>query len=233
MGLSFLISNHTLVHIIRDTYHISHTSPQSMKSVPILHPTRHLDRMYRFVIIEHQRSWLGNWTTLLLPNERPEWSDEYLQKTPSIHSFKLPPPVIKKGIRFAWHWASQDWEIDLNRNVDKEGWEYGSWDWKSWASKSSLSLFTRRRYWIRYARLEQLIVHDTRPISIQSTTSHTMDDTLSCSSSVTSFDSLPSTPPNTITYLHKKKSSSTSAASVNSYSPVEPYFSNDHIWLHR
>ncbi|KAG1458182.1 hypothetical protein G6F55_005493 [Rhizopus delemar] len=195
-----------------------------------------LDRYYRFVIIEHQRSWLGKWTTLLLPTERPEWSDEYLQKVPSIHSFILPPSTIRarennESIKTSWQWATQDWQIDYNRNVDKDGWEYGTWDWKSWASKSGLDIFTRRRYWIRNARLEQQSICSSQPVSIRSNTSFVEDNCSFSSSSVTSLDSSLSTPPSLITSL-QKKSSLKSTKSLSSYS-VEQHCTSDHIWLNR
>lgn len=68
--------NHPIVKFTRDAYNRLHT-PQLMKSPspPPVDKKRadQLDRYYRFIIIEHQRSWLGKWTTLLLPTERPEW----------------------------------------------------------------------------------------------------------------------------------------------------------------
>ncbi|CAO3701498.1 unnamed protein product [Rhizopus stolonifer] len=220
-----LIWNHPIIKFTRDAYNRLCT-PRPMNSPPVPQTKYELDRYYRFVVIEHQRSWLGKWTTLLLPNERPEWSDEYLQKVPSIHTFKLPPSTIKtnqneESVKSSWQWVTQDWQIDYNRNVDKNGWEYGTWDWKSWASKSGLRIFTRRRYWIRNARLEQQAVNTRSPVSIRSTNGIDND---SCSSSVTSIDSsMASTPPSLITCLQKKSLASTN--SLNS-------FSEHHTWLH-
>ncbi|KAI7900860.1 uncharacterized protein BX663DRAFT_438704 [Cokeromyces recurvatus] len=122
---------------------------------------------YQFKVIEHQRWWLfKGWCSLLLKNERPSWSDEYLERVPCIQKFRLPSPVTKiidneKIMINSWEWSSQEWRIDKQRNVDKEGWEYGVWGWNAWISRpSSFCSFTRRRYWVRNACLVTKINND-------------------------------------------------------------------------
>ncbi|KAI8150337.1 Peroxin/Dysferlin domain-containing protein [Fennellomyces sp. T-0311] len=117
-----------------------------------------LDRMYCFSVYEHQRWWLHcGWTNLMLPHDRPEWSDEYLEPTPSIDAFHLPPPSNSSH----WTWVDPSWKPDLSGVKDDDGWEYGNWDWKAWSDKrSGLSVLTRRRRWIRCARLECTILQN-------------------------------------------------------------------------
>ncbi|KAI9253018.1 integral peroxisomal membrane peroxin-domain-containing protein [Sporodiniella umbellata] len=201
-----LVWNQPIVRFARDAYPRLRT-PQPIHS-PTVQQAEPLDRYYRFIVIEHQRSWLGKWTTLLLPNERPDWSDEFLQKVPSIQHFCLPPCTIKKdgldqSVKSSWVWTSHEWHVDFNRNVDKNGWEYGSWDWKTWASKSGLRIFTRRRYWIRHARLEQ---QKSTAVLIQPKRSLAEDSQSYDSSSLSSLDSIVSTPPSLISHLSKKSS---------------------------
>ncbi|KAI9481205.1 MAG: integral peroxisomal membrane peroxin-domain-containing protein [Benjaminiella poitrasii] len=114
-----------------------------------------MQRYYQFKVIEHQRWWLHKgWSSFLLKNERPSWSDEYLEKVPCIQEFRLPPPVTKSTETFRWEWVTEEWQVDQQRNVDQEGWEYGIWGWNAWTSQSSgLRSYTRRRHWTRNARL--------------------------------------------------------------------------------
>ncbi|CAG8568394.1 2102_t:CDS:2 [Ambispora gerdemannii] len=105
------------------------------------------DLIFRFVLYENQRWWLGlDWTTNLFPNERAPWSDEYNEPTNNKNSFQLPPPttsltaspnepnmLIRKTEE--WRWADSDWWLDLEGDVDKDGWEYADNRWKSFTSK--------------------------------------------------------------------------------------------------
>jgi hypothetical protein len=127
------------------------------------------DLIFRFVIYENQRWWLGlDWTTNLFLNERPAWSDEYNEPTSPKSSFELPPPSttiietpedpkvqIKKTME--WKWDDPDWWIDFDGDVDKDGWEYADNRWKSFSSKSGFRRYTRRRKWVRTARLVETI----------------------------------------------------------------------------
>ncbi|KAI8061481.1 uncharacterized protein B0P05DRAFT_581287 [Gilbertella persicaria] len=209
----------------------------------------HLDRYYRFKVIEHQRWWpCRGWIPLLLGNERPEWSDEYLVQVPSIHKFSLPPPTFKtdkatkKRIKVTWEWASDSWQIDeSDKSVDKEGWEYGGWDWKRWSPRSSgLHILTRRRHWIRNARLiEEDEEKETTPISIRrnscsippsvSTSLSSTDSSLCDSSATLSVSPTPS-------FVQQTKSYSTSTVSLNHHSsrPFSDRLTVDsHFWLCR
>ncbi|KAG2229774.1 hypothetical protein INT48_006254 [Thamnidium elegans] len=251
IGSFILTWNSPLVKVIRYSSHQvqflfrqptkqiikSSTKPNSMT-----HANDHLDRFYRFVIVEHQRWWLHcGWTSLLLPNERPKWSDQYLSKVPSTLLFHLPPPTTKldkltnKIIQTTWQWISPEWQIDEDHNVDTDGWEYGSWDWKRWNIKSSgLRVLTRRRHWVRSARLvKEEITNDNTTLPINIKTSNTA---FSISTSLSSEDSfMCTTPTASPTSLHTK---SISTSTFNQ--PVEPTLFSDHhstidsqIWLRR
>lgn len=169
-------------------------------------------------------------------------SDEYLSKVSSIALFHLPPPTTRidkttlKVTKISWEWISQDWQMDENHNVDKNGWEYGSWDWTAWSTKSSgLRVLTRRRHWVRNARLveEQISNEDiTLPINIATKKSNTCS---SISTSLSSEESFLCSTPTTCTFLQQKSSSTT----TSNYS-VEPSIFSDHhsnmetqLWLRR
>ncbi|GAN10872.1 RAS-related protein Rab-11A [Mucor ambiguus] len=185
---------------------------------------------------------------------------------PSAQKFQLPPPTTKadpktqKMTTITWQWVSQDWQIDDNRNVDKDGWEYGNWNWESWGSKSSgLRVLTRRRHWVRNARLiieeaEGATSHRPAPIHIKrssscSTSTSVSLSSTSYSSSVDSSSSYLCTTPTSYTastttdHFHKfqTKSYSTSTVSLNHHQTVEPasLFSDtastvdSHFWLRR
>ncbi|CAO0799752.1 unnamed protein product [Mucor circinelloides] len=270
--------NSPLFRVIRYSYHraafiVRHANriivPQKAMTSPHKRSKshEHYDRCYHFKVIEHQRWWLHKgWTALLLPNERPEWSDEYLIQVPSTRQFQLPPPTTKmnpktqKMTTTTWQWVSQEWQIDDNRNVDKDGWEYGNWNWESWGSKSSgLRVLTRRRHWVRNARLiiqeaeeaasssRPAPIHIKRSSSCSTSTSVSLSST-SCSSSMDSSSSYLCTTPtsyssSTADLLHRfqTKSYSTSTISFNHHQTVEPAspFSDtastmdSHFWLRR
>jgi hypothetical protein len=126
------------------------------------------DLIFRFVIYENQRWWLGlDWTTNLFLNERPAWSDEYNEPTNPKSSFELPPTstiietpensnvLIKKTME--WKWENSDWWIDYDGDVDKDGWEYADNRWNNFSSKGGFRKYTRRRKWVRTARLIETI----------------------------------------------------------------------------
>jgi hypothetical protein len=168
-------------------------------------------------------------------------SDEYLSQVPSTDKFHLPPPTTRGKTEISWEWLSSDWEIDFNHNVDKDGWEYGSWDWTSWSIKSSgLRVLTRRRHWVRNARLleKEVVVSSAAaaskamampmpimmkktPTSSSLSTSASSEDSFMCSTPTTSM-----APP----LLKSSWSTSTTSTSI-----VEPCFvdssSVDQLWL--
>jgi len=88
---------------------------------------------------ENQRYFPIKGWSKVLPGDRPSWSDINGHEERTLQKVTLP-----KG----WKW-SNDWEMDKNRAVDSEGWEYAfefSGDYH--ASKKRTDLVRRRR-WIR------------------------------------------------------------------------------------
>ncbi|KAK0537334.1 hypothetical protein OC835_001777 [Tilletia horrida] len=56
---------------------------------------KHEDVVYEFSVYENQRWWMGlDWTSALLPQERPSWSDEHHNAVSPPSSFSLPPPKV-------------------------------------------------------------------------------------------------------------------------------------------
>lgn len=50
---------------------------------------------FLFTVHENQRWWMGlDWTSALLPGERPSWCAPGLQPTPPPAAFALPPPTV-------------------------------------------------------------------------------------------------------------------------------------------
>ncbi|CAG8482491.1 2349_t:CDS:2 [Acaulospora colombiana] len=139
------------------------------------------DLIFKFVLYENQRWWLGlDWTSNLFPNERPAWSDEYQEPTNNKDSFQLPPPttnyipttedpnaLIQKTME--WQWTDPEWAIDFNGDVDKEGWEYYDNRWKSPSSKSGFRKYTRCRKWVRAAKLVETVqkIQKTKSVSFE------------------------------------------------------------------
>ncbi|WVW83900.1 hypothetical protein I302_105922 [Kwoniella bestiolae CBS 10118] len=80
---------------------------------------------FRFEVHENQRWWMGlDWTSALLPQERPSWCDNHLQPVSPPQSFTLPPPTSivvpsptdrdpkAQVLRTAsWKWLDDDWTI--------------------------------------------------------------------------------------------------------------------------
>ncbi|RUP47892.1 hypothetical protein BC936DRAFT_145204 [Jimgerdemannia flammicorona] len=127
------------------------------------------DLVFRFTTYENQRWWLGlEWTTNMLPNDRPPWSDDRNEPTPPKHRFTLPPatriilphpsdPTLVMRRTTHWTWLDDDWHVTFrDRDVDKQGWEYGDNQWHHFGPKQGLRAYTRRRIWTRAARLEEI-----------------------------------------------------------------------------
>ncbi|CAO3625633.1 unnamed protein product [Mucor hiemalis] len=130
-------------------------------------------RGYCFEIYHHQRWWFPyGWSNLLLPQDRPVWSDIHLEPTPSIYNFKLPPTTTyvdesngfrqQKTVTWTWidpSWSKQHPNYGTDISCDKDGWQYGSWKWKSWSFQSSgLGIHTRRQKWVRYAQRKETLI---------------------------------------------------------------------------
>lgn len=107
-------------------------------------------------------------------------ADEYNEPVPKTNDFSLPPSscattklsddsgeVMRKSMQ--WVWSDPEWWLDLDGDVDKEGWEYGNHSWQHMANKSSgLAILTRRRRWVRTAKLEEhidIVADDEAPTS--------------------------------------------------------------------
>jgi Integral peroxisomal membrane peroxin len=96
-------------------------------------------------------------------------ADEYHEPVPNTKDFSLPPPsnattklsensdtVMRKSMH--WVWSDPEWWLDLDGDVDKEGWEYGNHSWENFSHQSrGLHILTRRRRWVRTAKLEEHI----------------------------------------------------------------------------
>ena len=80
---------------------------------------------FRFELQENQRWWMGlDWTSALLPQERPSWCDAYLNPSSPPSGFTLPPestmylPEPRKGDPSGrtkrvsrWRWLDEDWSV--------------------------------------------------------------------------------------------------------------------------
>ncbi|WVQ99393.1 hypothetical protein IAU59_006526 [Kwoniella sp. CBS 9459] len=80
---------------------------------------------FRFEVHENQRWWMGlDWTSALLPQERPSWCDLHLQPVSPPQSFSLPattsvvipaPTATDPNGRVlrtaSWKWLDDDWSI--------------------------------------------------------------------------------------------------------------------------
>jgi hypothetical protein len=107
----------------------------------------------------------SHWGVLL----REYRADEYHEPVPNTKDFSLPPPsnattklsessnaMMRKSMH--WIWSDPEWWLDLDGDVDKEGWEYGNHSWENMGHQSNgLHILTRRRRWVRTAKLEEHI----------------------------------------------------------------------------
>ena len=80
---------------------------------------------FRFEVHENQRWWMGlDWTSALLPQERPSWCDSHLLPVSPPASFPLPPsssiilssptktePNVRVKRIATWRWLDDDWSI--------------------------------------------------------------------------------------------------------------------------
>lgn len=88
-------------------------------------PTTSEPLYFRFELQENQRWWMGlDWTSALLPQERPSWCDAYLNPSSPPSGFGLPSestmylPEPRKGDpggrskRISrWRWLDEDWSV--------------------------------------------------------------------------------------------------------------------------
>lgn len=80
---------------------------------------------FRFELHENQRWWMGlDWTSALLPQERPSWCDSHILPVSPPVAFTLPPPTSidlpaptrnepRAQVRrtAAWRWLDDDWSV--------------------------------------------------------------------------------------------------------------------------
>lgn len=80
---------------------------------------------FRFELFENQRWWMGlDWTSALLPQERPSWCDAHLLPVSPPVAFTLPPPTSidlpaptksepRAQVRrtATWRWLDDDWIV--------------------------------------------------------------------------------------------------------------------------
>ncbi|GMK54334.1 hypothetical protein CspeluHIS016_0109200 [Cutaneotrichosporon spelunceum] len=80
---------------------------------------------FRFELHENQRWWMGlDWTSALLPQERPSWCDSHLLPVAPPQAFALPPtssidlpaptPTDPRGAlrrTATWRWLDDDWSF--------------------------------------------------------------------------------------------------------------------------
>ena len=80
---------------------------------------------FLITIYENQRWWMGlDWTTALLPAERPSWCSVQLTSLPPPNTFTLPGPTVsyvndgegKRVKRIAtWHWEEGEWKVMIKK----------------------------------------------------------------------------------------------------------------------
>lgn len=94
-------------------------------------------RTLHFVITiyENQRWWVGlDWTSALLPSERPSWCSASLEPVSPPSGFTLPPPTVsyvsdgRGGLvkrAASWTWDEGEWKVSVRKDfglkrVEKE-----------------------------------------------------------------------------------------------------------------
>lgn len=122
-------------------------------------------------------------------------SDEYLEATPSMDEFVLPPPITEHGVTSYWVWVDPSWKVDTC------GWQYTDWDWKR------LAMLSRRRKWFRCARLEQQPAEEESSVKESIDINNDDDDDYSLTTTDDSISTMETT--------H-------AAAGINIFSPSSP-----------
>ncbi|KJE95378.1 hypothetical protein CAOG_08921 [Capsaspora owczarzaki ATCC 30864] len=94
------------------------------------------------LVFENQRWWLAmGWTDRLMPGERPNFSDADGTIDRTRENIVLP-----RG----WEWVSPSWQVLIDGESDREGWQYGTTRWQEWRNLAAGKHFTRRRRWYRW-----------------------------------------------------------------------------------
>lgn len=102
---------------------------------------------------------MGIFKDILLPTERPNWSDE-------TGKHKVPKESILLPSDGGWQWQT-NWFLDIDPNFhDKHGWQY-AYDFNGPYKKSKSILdFVRRRKWIRVASRQTVSSENLEKIGI-------------------------------------------------------------------
>lgn len=108
------------LHVSQSTTNNAASTVEEQTCSPVSEPL-----YFRFELQENQRWWMGlDWTSALLPQERPSWCDIYLNPSSPPNAFVLPsdsvmylpePKVGDPGGRTRrtsrWHWVDEDWSV--------------------------------------------------------------------------------------------------------------------------
>ena len=106
-----------------------------------------LKQMLKYEIYEKQRWKIVTWSNDLKEGDGASWIKKGNNKNIFFDKNKLELP----GKEYEW---KSKWEIEINTNTDKEGWEYAnSFDDDVW-KKIDKDCSVRRRKWIIYAGLK-------------------------------------------------------------------------------
>ena len=88
------------------------------------HPPSHTIR-FLFTVYENQRWWMGlDWTSALLPSERPPWCSATFEHLAPPSSFALPPKIVtfvsdgsggtlRRAV--SWSWEESEWKVLIKR----------------------------------------------------------------------------------------------------------------------
>ncbi|KAI5953850.1 hypothetical protein CANMA_004688 [Candida margitis] len=166
---------------------------------------------FTYVIYENQRRWLGiGWTSNLLSYERTPWTDEFLNESSSVDTFKLPNAATDDtnlstdpNLQGAtWRWVDKTWRLDLTNDgaitlpsskrskttanpSSDEGYIYYDNVWKKPSTEDTFSKYTRRRRWIRTA---ELVYNNSNKTSIEESLDN-IDDSVKSTGASTSTTS--------------------------------------------
>ena len=106
-----------------------------------------LKQMFKYEIYEKQRWKIVTWSNDLKEGDGATWVKKCNNKNIFFDKKKLELP----GDEYEW---KSKWEVEINSNTDKEGWEYAnSFDDEHWKNNETDSS-VRRRKWVKYAGLK-------------------------------------------------------------------------------
>mmetsp|Transcript_7459 Transcript_7459/g.12609 ORF Transcript_7459/g.12609 Transcript_7459/m.12609 type:complete len:500 (-) Transcript_7459:99-1598(-) len=120
-------------------------------------------QLMKFETYENQRVWMGIFKSVLMPYERPAWSDR-------DGKIKLPKESILLPVEGNWVWES-DWHVEINPSFhDKKGWHYAQDFNGPFKKQRRLFDLVRRRRWVRYATLVERAEGQVSRDSLRATT---------------------------------------------------------------